>query len=99
MIVSNKTNWLIELQKEYHFGQHKTPEPGAMSVGFFRDFYRFDSSHVRTHDFKKRPKMLGEYQAANRFDIFKYHTQTKLFIYNKIIKKLWNKIRYTNFFI
>lgn len=60
--------------QESHFGQHKWPEPGAMSVRFFRDFYRLDSSHVRTHDFEKYPKMLHKYQSLNRsvgvWDIF-----------------------------
>ena len=60
--------------QENHFGQHKSPEPGAMSVRFFRDFYRLDSSHVRTHDFEKYPKMLLKYQSFNRsvgvWDIF-----------------------------
>ena len=37
-----------------------------MSVRFFRDFYRLDSSHVRTHDFEKNDKVMAEYQRANR---------------------------------
>jgi beta-1,4-mannosyl-glycoprotein beta-1,4-N-acetylglucosaminyltransferase len=51
--------------QEDHFGQHKYPEPGAMSVRFFRDFYRFDSSHVRTHDFEKNEQVMATYEASN----------------------------------
>jgi hypothetical protein len=49
------------------FGQHKWPEPAGMTVEFFRDFYRLDSSHVRTRDFEKRTEVYDKYKMLNRF--------------------------------
>lgn len=52
------------LFQEDLFGQHKTPEPGGMSVQFFRDFYKLDASHVRTRDYEIMHTMIADYQVS-----------------------------------
>ena len=50
-------------------GLAKTFEKAAVTIQFFRDFYNYDASHIRTDDYKDpkmdHSKMLGKYSARN----------------------------------
>ena len=41
-------------------------EVAGMTVGFFKDFYDFDASHVRSHDFKENGLMISEYRERGK---------------------------------
>jgi len=46
-------------------GLAKAFEKSAITVEFFRDFFEYDASHIRTDDYKKDDKMLGKYKSRN----------------------------------
>ena len=48
--------------QEDFFPDHKSFDPAILSVQFFRDFYDYDASHVRSDDYKKHTGVMAKEQ-------------------------------------
>ena len=68
-VVSFNYTWSIygffwQVDPNVH-GVAKTFEKSAVTVQFFRDFYQYDASHIRSDDYKTDNKMVGKYISRN----------------------------------